>query len=45
MVKLLIERGANVNAEPDVAGNRPLHLGTVALRLCVVVVVVVVIEY
>ncbi|CAG8591010.1 4624_t:CDS:2, partial [Racocetra fulgida] len=26
-VKLLIERGANVNAEADIAGNRPLHLG------------------
>ncbi|CAG8809538.1 6078_t:CDS:2, partial [Dentiscutata erythropus] len=25
-VKLLIEHGANVNAEADIAGNRPLHL-------------------
>ncbi|CAG8586078.1 4737_t:CDS:2 [Paraglomus occultum] len=37
VVKLLIERGANVNAEPDVAGNRPLHLAVIASKLdCVV---------
>ncbi|CAG8654476.1 9269_t:CDS:2, partial [Acaulospora colombiana] len=32
-VQILIERGANVNAEADVAGNRPLHLECVVALL------------
>ncbi|KAF0495208.1 ankyrin repeat domain-containing protein 54 [Gigaspora margarita] len=36
-VKLLIERGANVNAEADIAGNRPLHLAVISNKMdCVI---------
>ncbi|CAG8469628.1 13248_t:CDS:2 [Ambispora leptoticha] len=36
-VKLLIAHGANVNADADVVGNRPLHLAVISNKLeCVV---------
>ncbi|RIB19089.1 ankyrin repeat-containing domain protein [Gigaspora rosea] len=36
-VKLLIEHGANVNMEADIAGNRPLHLAVISNKMdCVI---------
>ncbi|CAG8505940.1 4663_t:CDS:2 [Ambispora gerdemannii] len=44
-VKLLISRGANVNADADVVGNRPLHLAVISNKLeCVVTLLEAVIE-
>ncbi|CAH1763524.1 15455_t:CDS:2 [Entrophospora sp. SA101] len=36
-VQLLIEHGANVNVEADVAGNRPIHLAVISNKMeCVI---------